>query len=133
MSKNIIIVVLVALLIASVGWGWSLQQGKAKLQGQIKTLESEKVVLQSKIEKGLAYAESLDILFDPARKQAGVPTRQNISEEEWLLGLTEATKTTSDSKLQGNLNTIKQGGNEASAATVLFMEHAVSAIVDALK
>ncbi|PIS39474.1 MAG: hypothetical protein COT33_01770 [Candidatus Nealsonbacteria bacterium CG08_land_8_20_14_0_20_38_20] len=133
MNKNIIIVVLVVLLIASIGWVLSLQQGKAKLQGQIKTLESEKTVLQTKIDKGLVYAKSLDLLFEPVRRQAGIPIRQNLSEEEWLLGLIEATKATADSKLQNNLNDIKKGGDTASIATVLFMEHAVSAIVDTFK
>ena len=133
MNKNIIIVVLVVLLIASIGWVLSLQQGKAKLQGQIKTLESEKTVLQTKIDKGLVYAKSLDLLFEPVRRQAGIPIRQNLSEEEWLLGLTEATKATADSKLQNNLNDIKKGGDAGTIATVLFMEHAVSAIVDTFK
>jgi len=133
MNKNIIIVALVILLIASIGWGWVLQQGKATLQGKIKTLETEKTALQTKIDKGLIYAKSLDLLFDPVREQADIPTRQNLSEEEWLLGLTEATKATADSKLQNNLNDIKKGGDAGTIATVLFMEHAVSAIVDTFK
>jgi len=133
MNKNIIAVVLAVLLIAVIGWGWSLQQGKAKLQGQIKTLENEKGALQSKIEKGLTYAESLDIIFDPARERAGLPTRQNLSETEMLSKLTETIKAIGDSKLQDDLDIIKQGGNEAGMAIISFMEHAVSAIVDTLK
>ena len=50
-----------------------------------------------------------------------------------LLELTEAIKATADSKLQDNLDDMKKGGSEASVATVLFMEHTVSAIVDTLK
>ena len=133
MNKNIIVVVLVVLLIAVIGWGWFLQQGKAKLQGQIQTLESEKVALQNKIEKGLVYAEALDTLLEPVRKQAGFPTRQNLSDIEWLSALTEATESTADTQLQSNVNDITGGGDTASMATVSFMEHTASAIVDALK
>jgi len=131
MSKNIIISILAVLLVIGVGW---LYLGKTKLQGQIKTLESEKVVLQSKIEKSFAYAKSLDLLFEPGRMQAGIPTRQNFSnDKQWLSALTEATKATADDKLQNNLNDIKKGGDTASKATVLFMDHAVSAMADILK
>jgi hypothetical protein len=133
MNKNIVLV-LIVLLIAVIGWGWSLQQGKAKLQGQIQTLESGKGVLQSKINKGLAYAESLDILFDPARAQAGLPTRYNLSSETEILSkLTDKIKATGDNKLQGYLDIMKQGGNEASTSTVSFMYYTPSAIVDILK
>jgi Tfp pilus assembly protein PilO len=134
MNKNIIVVVLVVLLIAVIGWGWSLQQGKATLQGQIKTLENEKGALQSKIKKGLGYAESLDVLFDAARAQGGLPTRYNFSSETEILSkLTDTIKATGDSKLQDYLNIMKQGGNAASTATVSFMYYTPSAIVDTLK
>jgi len=124
MNKNIIISVLVVLLVIGVGW---MYLGKTKLQDQVKTL-------QTKVEKGLTYAKSLDLLFEPGRKQAGIPTRQNFSNDmDWLSALTEATKATADSKLQDNLDDIKKGGNASSQATVLFMEHAVSAIADVLK
>ena len=91
------------------------------------------MALQNKIGKGLVYAEALDLLYEPIRKQMGVPTRQNLSDADWLLKLTEATSATADSKLQGNLDDIKKGGNTASASTVLFMEYSASAIVDSLK
>lgn len=124
MNKNIIIVVLIIILVASVGW---VYLGKTKLQDRIKTLET-------KVEKSLAYAKSLDLLFEPGRKQAGIPTRQNFSNDvDWISGLTEATKATADDKLQKNLEDIKKGGNASSAATVLFMERAVSMIADTLK
>jgi len=132
-KNNIIVVVLLVLLIAAIGGGWFFWQGKAKLQGEVKALESEKVALQNKIEKGLAYAESLDILLEPARKQAGLPVKQDLSEEELLLKLTDAIQATADSKLQENLATMKKGGNAAQTATISFMEHTVSAIVDTLK
>jgi Tfp pilus assembly protein PilO len=133
MNKNIVLI-LVVLLIAVIGWGWSLQQGKAKLQSQIQKLENEKGILQSKTEKGLAYAESLDILFDPARQQAGLPTRYNLSSETEILSkLTDTIKATGDSKLQSYLDIMKLGGNEASTATVSFMYYTPSAIVDTLK
>ena len=136
MDKNIIIgvfVVLVVLLIAVICWGWSLQQGKTELESQIQTLENENVVLQSKIEKGLIYAEALDTLLEPVRREAGLPTRQNLSDIEWLSALTEKTNSTADAQLQSNVNDIQGGGDAGSMATVLFMEHAVSAIVDSLK
>ena len=134
MSKNIIVVVLVVLLIAVIGWGWSLQQGKAKLQGQIQRLDNEKGALQTKINKGLAYAETLDILFDPARAQGGLPTRYNLSsEEETISKLSDKVKATGDSKLQDYLNIMKEGGDEASTATVSFMYYTPAAIVDILK
>ena len=124
MNKNIIISVLVVLLVVGVGW---MYLGKTKLQDQVKAL-------QTKVEKGLTYAKSLDLLFEPGRKQAGISTRQNFSNDiDWLSALTEATKATADSKLQDNLDDIKKGGDTSSQATVLFMEHAVSAIADVLK
>ncbi|MEK7120038.1 MAG: hypothetical protein AAB824_00660 [Patescibacteria group bacterium] len=126
MNKNIIVVVLVVLLLASVGWAWSLQQGKIKLG-------SEKEALQNKIDKGLTYAKALDLLLEPARKQAGLPTRQPFSETDWILSLTEATKATADNELQSNFNDIKEGGSAASRASIFFMDRAVSATVDALK
>ncbi|MCL5011005.1 MAG: hypothetical protein M1127_02235 [Patescibacteria group bacterium] len=119
------------MLVAVAGWG---VYSYTKSQSEIKTLESAKVVLQSKVEKGLAYAQALDLLLDPARKQAGLQTKQpNFSETELLAGLEEAIKATDDSKLQDNLVTMKKGGDAASMATILFMEHSVSAIVDTLK
>jgi len=133
MAKNIVIGVLVILLFAGVAWGWLSLQAKNKLQDKIVVLESEKVALQNKIGKGLVYAEALDLLYEPIRKQMGVPTRQNLSDADWLLKLTEATSATADNKLQGNLDDIKKGGNTASASTVLFMEYSASAIVDSLK
>jgi Tfp pilus assembly protein PilO len=133
MNKNIIVVVLVVLLIAVIGWGWSLQQGKAKLQSQINTLENEKGVLQSKINKSLAYAEALDILFDPARQQLGLQGRYNLSQTEMVSKITDLIKATGNSKLQDDLETIKQGGIESETTTVSFMGDAVSAIVDNLK
>ena len=133
MKNNLIIVVLVVLLIVSIGWGYYSYQGKTKLQNQITTLEGEKTTLQNKIGKGLVYAKSLDLLFEPVRKQAGLPTKQNLSDIEWLSKITDATKATGDSKLQSNLDDIKKGGTEAQMGTVLFMENAVSAIADALK
>lgn len=132
-KNNIIVVVLVVLLIASIGGGWFLWQGKAKLQGEVETLEGERIALQSKIEKGLAYAKSLDILLEPARKQAGLPVKRDLSEEELLLELTDAIEATADSQLQDNLDDMKKGGNAASEATILFMEHTASAIVDTLE
>ena len=133
MNKNIIVVVLVVLLIAVIGWGWSLQQGKAKLQGQIKTLGNEKGALQTKINKSLAYAEALDILFDPARQQSGLQARYNLSQTEIVAKLTDKVKATGDSKLQNDLEIIKQGGIESETTTISFMGDAVSAIVDILK
>src|SRR3989344_7230642 len=111
MNKNITIAVLVVLLIVVVGWGWSLQLGKTELQGQITALDGKKEVLQSKVEKSLAYAEALDSLLEPARKQAGLPTRKQFSEADWFLAFTEATKATADSELQIDLNDIKAGGD----------------------
>ena len=132
-KNNIIVVVLLVLLVASIGGGYFFWQGKAKLQGEVKTLEGEKVALQSKIEKGLAYARALDLLLDPARKQVGMPVKQELSETDLLLKLTDAIKATADSKLQDNLATMKEGGNAAQTATISFMEHTASAIVDTLK
>ena len=68
MNKNIIISVLVVLLVVGVGW---MYLGKTKLQDQVKTL-------QTKVEKGLTYAKSLDLLFEPGRKQAGIPQLDRI-------------------------------------------------------
>ena len=135
MNKNdtVVIIVLAVLLIVSIGWGLLCWQGKVKLQEEVKTLESEKFILQNKIEKGLAYANSLDLLLEPARKQAGFPVKEDLSEEELLLKLTDAIEATADSKLQDNLATMKKGGSAAQEATILFMEHVVSAIVDILK
>jgi len=133
MKKNIIVFLLLILFIASITWAWSLKQGNTKLEDQVKVLESEKTTLQNKIGKSLLYAKSLDLLFEPVRKQANLPTKQNLSDEEWLSKITEAAKATGDSNLQSNLDNIKKGGNEAQIATVLFMERAVSAIADALK
>jgi len=134
MNKNIIVVVvLVILLVASVGWGWYSYQGNSKLQDKVKALESEKTTLQGKIEKGLAYAESLDILLDPARKQVGLPVKQNFSETELLSKLEERIKATGDSQLQSDLDTMKKGGNAATTASISFMARATSAIVDTLK
>lgn len=133
MNKNIILAVLAILLAASIGWAWFLQQEKNKLQEGMKTLEVEKTALQNKIEKGLFYAKALDMLLEPVRKQASLPTRQNLSDAEWLSAFTAATKSTADTQLQSNVNDIKLGGDIASRATVLFMEHSVSSIVDALK
>ncbi|MCJ7787086.1 hypothetical protein MUP06_02680 [Patescibacteria group bacterium] len=133
MKKNIILVLLAILLIASIGWAWFLQQEKNKLQEGMKTLEVEKTALQNKIEKGLVYAKALDTLLEPVRKEASLPTRQNLSDIEWLSALIETTKSTADTQLQSNVNDIKGGGDTASRATVLFLEHAVSAIVDVLK
>lgn len=135
MNKNdtVVIVVLVVLLIVGLGWGWLSWQGKVKLQREVKTLDSENLALQNKIEKGLAYAESLDLLLEPARKQAGLPVKEDLSDEELLLKLTDAIEATADSKLQDNLAAMKKGGSAAQAATILFMEHVASAIVDTLK
>ncbi len=133
MNKKIIIAVLVVLLIAVIGWGWSLQQGKAELESQITTLSGENEALQNKIEKGLVYAKALDSLLEPAREQAGLPTRQQFSDVDWLLAFTEATKATTDSELQTDLNDIKVGGDAASRATILYMDRVVSTIVDVLK
>lgn len=131
MKKNIGIVILVILLVISVGWGCFTY---VKSQSKIKALESEKVVLQDKITKGLAYAQSLDLLLDPARKDAGLPTKEaNFSETQLLTELEATIKTTNDSDLQDNLATMKKGGSAASLATIMFMEHSVSAIVDLLK
>lgn len=133
MNKNIIIAVSVVLLAITVGVGIFSYQGQTTLKGKIKTLESEKLALQNKINKGLIYANSLDLLYEPIRKQMGMPTRLNLSDTEWLSKLTETTELTADSELQNDLATIKTGGSEASLATVLFIERAVSAIVDVLK
>ncbi len=133
MKKNIVIVILVILLVASIGWGVFVQQQKTKLQAENQTLTQEKVALQTKNEKGLAYAKSLDLLMEPARQQAGLPTKKELTGEEFLLDLTEATQATADSELQSNLDSIKKGGDEASQATFLFMEHTASAIVEALE
>jgi hypothetical protein len=126
MNKNISVLVLVILLVASIVWAWTLKEGNAKLV-------SEKTALQTKIDKSLAYAESLDILFDPGRAQAGLSTRYNLSETETLTKLTDKVQATGDSELQTTLNTLKAGGAGATAASVHFMEYAVSAIVDTLK
>ena len=141
MNKNIIIAVLAVLLILSAGCSLYLylQQGNATSEeGKVQTISNEnnekaKADLQKKIDKGLVYAKALDLLLEPARKQSGIPTRQNLSDIEWITELTKATKETADVKLLNGLNGITEGGDSSQMASILFMEYSASSIVDVLK
>jgi len=146
--KNTLVIVLVVLLVVAVGAAVyffitvQILSDKLKLAGdssynmnlEIQTLKKDNGLLKEKVAKGLAYAESLDMLFDPARAQGDLPTRYNFSSETEILSkLTDEIEATGDSKLQDYLNIIKQGGNAASATTTSFMYYIPSAIVDTLK
>jgi len=137
MKNNIIVLILAVLLIISIGFGvYSFQKSvklEKLLQTKVQTLEGEKGALQQKLDKGLAYAESLDLLYEPVRKGMGLPTRYNISDVEWVSEFSRVTKAVGDDTLDGLLQEIQAGGSEASMATVRFMERAISGIADSLK
>ncbi|MDD5626254.1 MAG: hypothetical protein PHG83_03750 [Patescibacteria group bacterium] len=141
MKKNIITIILVVLLIGSIGCIWFLQQGKTKLEkenttlnNKITVLTSEKADLQNKIDKGSVYTKTLNLILDPSREQLSLPTSQKFSsEKDWLAAFTTATEATTDSELQKDLNDIKAGGKGASKATILYMDHSISTILNTLK
>ena len=137
MNKNIIIAVLIILLVISVGFGiYSFQKntkGTEPSQAQFTTSEQEKEILQQKIDKGLAYAKSLDLLYEPMRKQMSLTTRYSLTDIEWVTEFSKTTKAVRDDTLNYLLKDIMEGGTTSEKATVRFMERAVSAIVDILK
>jgi len=137
MNKNVIIAVLVVLLVISVGFGvYSFQKstkGTGSSQAQFATSEQEKEVLQEKIDKGLAYAKSLDLLYEPMRKQMNLTTKYSLTDVEWVSEFSKVTKAVKDDTLNYLLKDIMDGGATGEKATIRFMERAVSAIMDVLK
>jgi hypothetical protein len=138
MNKNIIIIIVLAvLLVISIGFGiYSFQKntkGIEPSQAQITILEQEKEVLQQKVNKGLAYAKSLDLLYEPMRKQMNLTTRYSLTDVEWVSEFSKVTKAIGDDTLNYLLKDIMEGGVTSEKATVRFMERATSAIIDVLK
>jgi hypothetical protein len=145
--KIVIIAILLVLSITAAGWGWTVQLGKNEIQNQviilgnekialdkkITTLEKENASLKNKIDKGAIYAKALDSLLEPARKASGLATKPQYSEANWFLEFTEATKTTTDSKLENSLRNIMSGGDAGSQASMEYMDRAVTLIIDELE
>src|SRR3989338_25317 len=112
MNKNVIIAVLVVLLVISVGFGvYSFQKST----------------------KGMGYAKSLDLLYEPMRKQMNLTTKYSLTDVEWVSEFSKVTKAVKDDTLNYLLKDIMDGGATGEKATIRFMERAVSAIMDVLK
>lgn len=123
MNRNIIVVVLVVLLIATIGGGIYLFSKNTQLQNENKAL-------QQKITKGLAYSQALNLLFEPGRVQAGLSQTEPL---DWMNDFTKAIKSTGDSKLEDFLSKITKGGTEGETVSLQFMYYAASQIVNSLK
>lgn len=137
MDKNIIILILAILLLASILTAvyFYLSGANAEKNNQIKiqNLENSDGALQQKLGQVLDYAKALDLILEPSRQQLGLDTKTQTTKTEWLKSLSDATDKTNDPKLEDIFNKITNGAPEAvMVPTVQYMDYAIKAILSFL-
>lgn len=132
MKLTKVTIILLVLLVVSLGAGVyffiSLQTANSKVQ----TLENEKAVLQAKIDKGLAYAETFDVLMWGAWSAAGLTPRFQFADNtEALLELKNRLNNLGDAELSAYEKEIEKTGGDV--AVVKAMDYLLGAIEKSLK
>ncbi|MBU4274239.1 hypothetical protein KKE19_00270 [Patescibacteria group bacterium] len=138
MAKNIIIIILCLLLVASIGINFYFFQINADIgkiyQDKIKELESSKKDLTGTIEESFLYIQALDLIMEPSRQEFGLDTKKEIDQAEWLRNLSDAADKTGDVKLQNIFKKIITGASEGVAgATVEFVDYTIKTISNYLR
>jgi len=135
MNQKIVIILICCLLVLSAGANIYFIQSNARekmtLQSEIQTMKKANEVLADKINKAKTYANSLDLLFEPARKEGGIPTRRGeLNEVKWMNDISNAVKATNDSGLENALNDLFKGNQQAMNT---LMYYSAGVIADTLQ
>jgi len=128
MKQNLVILILAVLLVIIFGSGiycfaanqklqTVLKEAERKIEGlnsEIQTLRNEKSLLETKISKGLAYTEYLDIFLWPVFVESGITPPFKFSDEvEWILELRKRSEQLNDKQLRYHLEMFEKDGDIA--------------------
>ncbi len=130
--KSKISIILVILLIIIAGAGVYLFMSLQTANSEVQTLKSDNAALQAKIDKGLAYVETLDVLMYGGWKASGITPRFEFSDNtEALLALKNRISNLGDAELDAYEKEIEKTGSDV--AVLKALDYLLGAIEKTLK
>jgi len=146
MKQNLIVIILAALVIVSLGAAvyfftinqkmeTGIKQMQTQLAGltmQVQTLTTQNAATQAKLAKALGYVEYLDVMLWSAWKQMNITPRFNFDNEvSYMLDLQSRSKALNDTQLSNLLQSF--GTQQGDVVFTQTLNYIIQQITNSLK